>query len=399
MILDVAGSNPVTHPIFLPAFGLADVSPHAEDVLMKRNDKLRDIYQNDHADFEKDFTPQVAQEIIEQRQRDLLRSRVLSMTFGGIAVVLTIALITVALRDFLSERNIAKPIQAKETAYIPRYTLPPETAWVMDYKQISERVGFPDEAGDKPLSTKWVKKAAYHIVMGQQALAINEPEEALKNFQAVVAIYPDIEGIHRAMGMLYIQEEQFELAAKHLTLALEEEETFDVVNNLGTAYIGTQTYDLAEKNLLRALELQPESPICHKNLAVLYQKMDRGDDATFHFEKYIDLRPEDLETMQTYALYLTKQGRWEDAAVFLEKLTEQVTDVAPIYFLLAQVQVQNGQQEQAIAALKRGIQLVDPSLALAWMNRAEFNTVREMDDFKRVVDELEIASVSLDGSE
>lgn len=399
MILDVAGSNPVTHPIFSTAFGSADASPHAEDLLMKRNDELRDIYQSDNKDFEKDFTPQVAQEIIEQRQRDLMRSRVLSMTFGGLAVILSVALITVALRDFLSERDISKPVRAKETSYIPRYTLPPETAWVMDYKQVSEREGFPDEAGEKPLSTKWVKKAAYHIIMGQQALAIDEPEEALKNFQDVVSIYPDIEGIHRAMGMLYVQEEQFDLAAEHLELALEEEETFDIVNNLGTAYIGTQTYDLAEKHLLRALDLQPESPICHKNLAVLYQKMDRADNATFHFEKYIDLRPEDLETMQTYALYLTKQGRWKDAAVFLEKLTQQVTDVAPIYFLLAQVQVQNGQQADAIAALKRGIQLVDPALALAWMNRTEFNTVRETDSFRRVVDELEIASVSLDDSE
>lgn len=366
---------------------------------MKKNNELRDIYQSENKDFEKDFTPQVAQEIIEQRQRDLLRSRVLSMSFGGLAVILSVALITVALRDFLSERKITKPVPAKETSYIPRYTLPTETAWVMDYKEASERSGLPDEPGEKPLSTKWVKKAAYHVIMGQQALAINEPEEALKNFQEVVSIYPDIEGIHRAMGMLYVQEEKFDLAAEHLELALKEEETFDVVNNLGTAYIGTETYDLAEKYLLRALDLQPESPICHKNLAVLYQKMDRGDDATFHFEKYIDLRPDDLETMQTYALYLTKQGRWEDAAVFLNRLTEEVTDVAPIYFLLAQVQVQNGQQDQAITALKRGIQLVDPSLALAWMNRSEFNTVRELDDFKRVVDELEIATVSLDDSE
>lgn len=365
---------------------------------MKKNKDLRDIYQSENKDFEKDFTPQVAQEIIEQRQRDLLRSRIISMSFGGLAVILSVALITVALRDFLSERKITKPVPAQETSYIPRYTLPTETAWVMNYKDDSENTGSPDEPGEKPLSTKWVKKAAYHIIMGQQALAVDEPEEALKNFKEVVSIYPDIEGIHRAMGMLYLQKEKFDLAAKHLEIALKEEETFDVVNNLGAAYIGTKTYDLAEKYLLRALDLKPESPICHKNLAVLYQKMNRVDDATFHFEKYIDLRPDDLETMQTYALYLTKQGRWKDAAVFLNKLTEQVTDVAPIYFLLAQVQVQNGQQDQAIIALKRGIQLVDPSLALAWMNRTEFDTVRERDDFKRVVDELEIASVSLDDS-
>ena len=366
---------------------------------MKKKDELRDIYQSDNTDFEKDFTPQVAQEIIEQRQRDLLRSRVISLFFGGLAVLLAVALIAVAIRDFLSSRSVSKPVRSPESVYIPRHSLSAEAAWVMEYKQAVDNDEFIDDPGEKPLSTKWVKKAAYHIIMGQQALAISEPEEALRNFREVVKIYPEIEGLHRSMGMLYIQEEQYELATQHLELALQEEELFDVVNNLGTAYIGTKKYDLAEKHLARALELQPQSPTCHKNLAVLYRKMERADDAVFHFEKYLDLRPEDLETMQTYALYLSKLGRWEAAAEFLDKLTQQVTDVAPIYFLLAQVQIQNGEQDKAMAAIQRGIQLVDPSLALAWMTRDEFNMIRESQEFQSLVDQLEIASVSLDDRE
>ena len=50
----------------------------------------------------------------------------------------------------------------------------------------------------------------------------------------------------------------------------------------------------------------------------------------------------------------------------------------------------------AFAALQRGIQLIDPSRALAWMSREEFDTIRESSDFKKLVDQLEIASVSLD---
>ncbi len=366
---------------------------------MKRKDDLRDIYQSENKDFEKDFTPQVAQELVEQRQRDLLRSRVVSFAFGGLAVILSVTLIAIVIRDFLSEREIEKPVRTQETVFIPRHSLSEEAAWVMDYKEASDRIGVDDGEGEKPLSTKWVKKAAYHIIMGQQALAINEPDEALKNFQAVVDIYPNIEGMHRIIGMLYIQEENFELAVPHLEAALEEEELFDVVNNLGTAYIGTENYEKAENYLNRALEMQPESPVCHKNLAVLYREMDRTDDAMFHFEKYLDLRPDDLEALQSYALYLTQEERWEDAATFLNSLTEEITDVAPIYFLLAQVQVQNGKKSEALVALQRGIQLVDPSLALAWMNRDEFNTVRESDDFKSMVDQLEISSVSLDDRE
>ncbi len=366
---------------------------------MKRKDELRDIYQSEHADFEKDFTPQVAQELIEHRQRDLARSRVASFLFGGLALVLGVAIISLVIRDFLDNRTIEKPVRTQESAFIPRHSLPAEAAWVIDYQQAIEQGGLETDPGEKPLSTKWVKKAAYHIVMGQQALAMNETEEALKQFSEVVAIYPEIEGLHRTLGMLYVQEENYKLAAEHLEMALEEEELFDVVNNLGTAYIGMEDYENARKYLTRALELQPESPVCHKNLGVLFRKMGRENDAIFHFEKYLDLRPDDLEAMQTYALYLTKIGRWEEAATFLNELTQEVTDIAPIYFLLAQVQVQNGDPAAAVAALQRGIQLVDPTQALAWMSRDEFNGVRGTEDFKRLVDQLEIASVSLDDAQ
>jgi len=363
---------------------------------MKKKDELHDIYQGDSHDFEKDFTPQVTKELLEQRQRDLQRTRIASLFFGSLVVVVAIVLISFIIRDFTGERGVSKKVLEKEIALIPRHTLPSEAAWVMDYQRIAEEIDQDGELAEKPLSTMWVKKAAYHIIMGQQALALQEVDSALEHFQEVVVIYPEIEGLHRSLGMLYIEREEYEKAAEHLEVALQEEELFDVVNNLGTAYIGTQEYDKAEKYLLRALELQPQSPLSHKNLAVLYRKMKRDEAAIFHFEKYIDLRPGDLDTLQTYALYLTKLARWKQAAEFLTTLTQEVTDVAPLYFLLAQVQVQNDQQDLAVAALQRGIQLVDPDLAIAWMSRKEFNDVRESHEFKSLVDELEIAAVSLD---
>jgi len=362
----------------------------------KNKDELRDIYQSDSRDFEQDFTPQVAKELIEERQRDLRRSRFTAFFFGALVILLSVMLTVIVIREYVTVRTAPERAETKEDTYIPRYTLPSDSTWVMDYRRVAGELNIDEDPGPKPLSTKWVKKAAYHIIMGQQALAISESEKALENFQQVVEIYPDIKGIYRAIGMLFLEQDDYTKAAEHLEKALEEEELFDVVNNLGTAYIGLEEYDKAEENLLRALTLQPENPGCHRNLAVLYRKMKRDDQAVYHFEKYLDLRPGDLDIMQTYALYLTKLGRWKEAADFLTALTREVTDVAPIYFLLAQVQVQNGQEDKAVAALQRGIQLLDPELALAWMSREEFNAVRDSSEFKTLVDELEIATVSLE---
>jgi predicted Zn-dependent protease len=362
----------------------------------KRKDEIRDIYQGHSHDFEKDFTPQVVKEQLEARQRDLQRSRLVSLFFGALVIVLSVVLIAVVIRDFLSERKPSKKIATTEAPFIPRYSLPMEALWVMDYQQAAAQAEADAKPGPKPLSTKWVKNAAYHIIMGQQALSINAAKQALEHFQKVVEIYPDIQGLHLALGMLYLQREEYMLATQHLEKAVQEEETLDAVANLGAAYVGAEAYEKAEKYLKRARELRPESPIGHKNLAVLYRKMKRDNEAIYHFEKYIDLQPNDLETMQTYALYLTKIGRWKEAAAFLTNLTKEITNVAPIYFLLAQVQIQNGQQDKAIEALKRGIQLIDPGLALAWMSRDEFNTVRGTGEFKSLIDQLEISNTSLD---
>jgi predicted Zn-dependent protease len=358
----------------------------------KKKDELRDIYQSPNHDLEKDFTPQVARERVEERQRELRRSRVVSFFLGGLVLLFSIALVSVAIRDYLSERKVSRRIRAKEAAYIPRHSLPSDALWVMEYQAVAAQADASEKPGPKPLSTKWVKNAAYHIIMGQQALALNETDTALEHFGKVVAIYPDIEGLHSVLGQLYLKREEYTVAAQHLEKALrEDEKSFEVLSNLGAAWIGAKQYEAAESCLKRALAEQPENPGCHKNLAALYREMERADEAVYHFEKYIDLQPSDLNTMQSYALYLTKIGRWKEAADFLTELTQEVTDVAPIYFLLAQVQMQNGQQEKAIAALQRGIQLMDPQMALAWMSRDEFNSIRNSGEFKTLVNQLEVS--------
>lgn len=364
--------------------------------MRKKKEDIRDIYQGGERDFEKDFTPQVAHEQVESRKRDLRRSRIVSMFFGILVVVLSIFLIAIVLRDFLSERAPSPAVRAEEKPYIPRYSLPADDLWVMDHQSAPPHIEPAEKPGPKPLSTKWIKNAAYQIILGQQALALNRPKEALEHFQNVVEIYPELEGLHQAMGHLYLQSENYATAATYLELAVKEEESFDTVNNLGAAYLGLEKYDLAEKIFKRAAELQPENPGCHKNLGTLYQKMGRDNEAVFHFEKYLDLRPNDLDSMQQYALYLTKLGRWSSAADFLTKLTQEITDVAPLYFLLAQAQVQNGKEDKAIDALKRGVQLIDPGLALAWMSRDEFNPIRTSGEFKSLVDRLEGSSGSLE---
>jgi tetratricopeptide (TPR) repeat protein len=352
--------------------------------MYKRKNELRDIYQASEQDFEKDFTPQIAQEVFEARQRDLRRSRIFSIFFGVLAAALFIALIALLFRTRLLDPARARQARSTDSTAAQDAALA-NALWVMEYQPDPEKNNFDAPSGPAPVSVAGIKTAASYTVQGQQALALNHPEQALDWFQKVVGLYPDIQGLHRAMGVLYLQREAYADAAAHLEKALAEEELFDVVVNLGVAYSGLKDYARAEPYFKQALEMQPNNSGCHKNLADLYDKMDRMNDAVFHFEKYIDLRPDDLDTRQSYALFLTKIGRWKEAAPVLTELVQELPDVAPLYFLLAQAQLQNGQPEKAVDALKNGVQLIDPDLARTWLAREDFNVLRNQTGFKQLL--------------
>jgi predicted Zn-dependent protease len=119
--------------------------------------------------------------------------------------------------------------------------------------------------------------------------------------------------------------------------------------------------------------------------------MERPDEAVHAFEQYLDLRPLDTDTQHSFALYLTKLGRWNQAANLLEELTREITDVPVLYFLLAQVEMHNNRPEKAMAALQRGVQLSDPGAALAYMDREEFERLRASDEFQLMIRTLQQA--------
>ena len=144
-------------------------------------------------------------------------------------------------------------------------------------------------------------------------------------------------------------------------------------------------YKQGEDYLKRSLELKPTYAEALQNQAMLYRKMDRQEEATASYEQYLDQRPLDTNTRYDFALYLTKSGNWKLAAEQLRTLTTEVTDVANLYIVLARVETKLGNFPAATEASRRAMQLTDPKLALAWMNDAEFDLLREQEDFQALI--------------
>jgi tetratricopeptide (TPR) repeat protein len=335
----------------------------------------------------------------EQWRKDYLKNKFWSFFLGLVVFVFIVAVAWLLIQNYLSMNPTSREYTARrmlrEHTPIPRYGLTLSTDWVLDYDEAELDDVPPPEEG---LSTIWLKRAAYHVITAEQAINIQKLDEAETHYRNALEILPDLKGIWQNLGTIQLNRQNYKEAVASFEKAVEEGElTYRLANNLGAACIGAEEYDRAEEWLLRALDLRSEYPESYKNLAILYRKKKDVDSCIHYFERYLDLRPSDLDITQAYALYLTSNAKWRKAAQLLRRLNEQLPEVAPLFFLRAQVEIQLNNTAEAVKALKRGIQLVDSSYALGWMSKNDFDVIRDTQEFQALLDRVELSDVMPSG--
>lgn len=348
---------------------------------------LQDIYASGHKS-EDDYTPQVSAEIVEERKREIRRHQFTSFILGMTVLVLAVSLVFIVVNEYMDILKAGSSPTPITQEYIPRYSLPSESQWVLDFEKSFADPKWDGE-GKRPHNTTWLKKATYNIVLAEQAAEVRKFDEAARYYENALEIMPDLEGVKVPLGMAYFKVNKFDKALNLLADAPDADLTPPILNNLGAACIEAKAYTQGEAYLKRALELKPAYAEALKNLAMVYRKLEQPDDAAKAYEQYLDQRPLDTDARYDFSLYLTKIGNWELAAEQLRLLTASVTDVANLYIILAQVEIRLGNYEAAIEATRRATQLSDPNLALAWMNEAEFDQLRQDEQFQALIKSVE----------
>jgi tetratricopeptide (TPR) repeat protein len=332
--------------------------------------------------------PQLAEKVIDEHKRILHIEVVKHVLLGLFSLILLLSLVYLIAQRYIVNPKKDLVIDTISPDYIPRFHLKKDEEWVLDF---NSDFGNPDwtGTGKRPINSYWIKKAAFNIVMGQQAIQIKKYKSAIIFYKNALEIFPEIKDVKVPLGMLYFQTKQFDKALAILKDTSDEDLTSEIQNNMGVACLDAKAYEQAEKYLKRALKEDENYPAPYKNLALVYKGQGKEGQAIKNFERYIVLKPDDLDTRHSYALYLISIGRWEMAATVLEKLTKEITDVPNLYFLLARAENKIGHSTKAIEAFKRGMQLSDSSSSLAYMNDKEFDKLRKDKDFKALIKKAE----------
>jgi len=362
--------------------------------MKKRSDNLQDIYRTPK---ERAAGSGYVWKMPPELEGQLRRHQIRSAFLGLFSIVLLFILAALLIRGARIEPPPPLRPAPEETQYVPHYTLPSDDLWVMSYQQAAMGLMIEGEVSDRPVSTKWVKNVAYHVIVGQQALTVGQYEKAAVHFEKALAIFPGIHGVRGSLGTVYLKQKKFEEAIDQLEGALQEEDSFSATSNLGAALLAAKRFKEAEKHLLRALELNPNHPGCYKNLALLYQKMELSEKALSHFENYFSLYREDFPTIELYAEYLLDLGQRDRAAAFLrEACLQESKDALPLYLLLAKIEARATNDVQAVDALKNITRYISPNLALTELHMEDFDTIRDTEAFQNLLHQIELAVVTLE---
>lgn len=82
---------------------------------------------------------------------------------------------------------------------------------------------------------------------------------------------------------------------------------------LGARYYRNGNYELARERLQRAIDLDPRMAIAHSTLALTYEHLENMRLASEHYAKAVRYEPNNAEVRNTYAVFLCRQGRFDEA--------------------------------------------------------------------------------------
>ncbi|MEW6363731.1 MAG: tetratricopeptide repeat protein [Acidobacteriota bacterium] len=161
--------------------------------------------------------------------------------------------------------------------------------------------GALDEAKKKELSAQLGK--------GDALFQEGSYEQALAEYQAILAKYPEVALVNVSVANCYYEMKQPEKAIEALTLALEKNPTStDVIVRLGNIYAETGNLAKALEYFGKIDEKSITNPVTFYNIGVLLFNNQRIPEAKGYFEKSITLDPSFADGYYQLGLCLVNQN-------------------------------------------------------------------------------------------
>lgn len=162
------------------------------------------------------------------------------------------------------------------------------------------------------------------LILGNEAGANGNAAKQKDLLEQLVAAYPNDERAHFNLGGYYFGQQEVPKAIEHYRKATEIAPTYSPAYNiLGYAYRQNEDYASAERAFKKYIELIPKDPNPYDSYAELLLKMGKFDDSITEYRKALAIDPNFIASHLGISADLMYQGKAEEAAAELQKITEK----------------------------------------------------------------------------
>ncbi len=147
-------------------------------------------------------------------------------------------------------------------------------------------------------------------------------------------------------------------AAEYEVLSEQSPDDFGIYRELGELYLQIGNQDNAKVVYQRMIDLSPNNPATHLILAEIYTGHEWIDDAITQYEKAISLAPNNLDYIEYFGDFYLRQGNREKALETWNQMVAGERAIAANYDRLAQLLKAKHFKTEAVAALKRAVELM-----------------------------------------
>lgn len=103
----------------------------------------------------------------------------------------------------------------------------------------------------------------------------------------------------------------------------------EINTQIGIRYLQKGDLQLAVRKLEKALTQDPDNADAHMTLGVVYEQLDKTDEAREHYRRAVKLQPKNPEALNNYGRFLCGHGDYDSAERYFERSAENPTYETP----------------------------------------------------------------------
>ena len=185
--------------------------------------------------------------------------------------------------------------------------------------------------------------------------------KATESFKAGLALAGESNSLHYNLGATYFRMSRWDDAVGEFEKSIALKPTALAYANLGTVRFFQGDYVQAAAQSEHAAQLQPANAVNWGNLGDAFWQIPGkrvqaqkafGQAAALASQK-LTINPNDVRTRKSYALYLAKLGRLNEAVTESNRAVEQAPNDENVRFYAARVWILNGNPDAALASLEK----------------------------------------------